>query len=73
MKKRTYIPPKAELVLLAPCEGLANWDWAFGNTWRSQGFHERDGSIASAIAMNGGFGADGYPTLDTDDGFVIKK
>ena len=56
-KKKEYVPPVAEVILLSPCEALASSDWAFGNAWREQlnwgKFTDDNG--ASGIAFGGSF------------------
>lgn len=70
-KKTKYVPPAAELILLAPCEKLAAWDWKFGNIWQNTGYYTA-GEIgnASAIVVTSGFLDEDYTE---DSGFFIKK
>ena len=61
-KKMKYVPPTAELILLAPCENLAFDDWAFGNAWRDQWGKFKDDAKGSGVAFGGTFekyGTDG--------------
>ena len=69
--KKAYVPPKAELFLLAPNEGIAAWDWEFSSKWEGQKYFEAAGNLASGIAIGGLFG--GSDDTFTEDGFVIKK
>lgn len=56
-KKKEYVPPVAEVILLSPCEALASGDWAFGEAWRTQWGKFTDGpNGASGIAFGGSFG-----------------
>ena len=66
-KKIEYVPPVAEVILLAPCERLAAWDHEFGNVWRNPGKFTTDSGF-TGIA----FGDDKFDDYDTDSGFVIK-
>ena len=68
-KKIKYVPPMAELVLLAPCESLATIDWGFQKTWDHKGYFTENG--ASAIAVTGRFDSDG-DYISEGSGFVIK-
>ena len=69
--RKEYLPPLAEVILLAPCEELAviEWKFGFGSTWKN-GYYPKDENSASGIAMNGtfgegyGFGSDRFFTLD---------
>lgn len=71
MKRKEYVPPRADVLLLAPCEALAVWDWGFGSTWGGQKYFEAAGNLASGISIGGLFG--GSDDVFTEDGFVIKK
>ena len=52
-KKIKYVPPAAEMILLAPCENLAFQDWAFGKSWRQEWGKFKDDNGASAIVFGG--------------------
>lgn len=68
-KKTKYVPPAAELILLAPCENLAVDDWAFGNAWRTQWGKFRDTATgASGVA----FGGNTFDKYGTDGDFFTK-
>lgn len=55
-KKTAYVPPAAELILLAPCENLAFDEWAFGNAWKNQwGKFKITSTGASGVAFGGEF------------------
>ena len=70
MKKEKYVPPRADVLMLAPCEALAAWDWGFGSQWTGQKYFPA--TLASGIAMGGLFDKEKGDVF-TDDGFVIKK
>ncbi|MBQ2995903.1 MAG: hypothetical protein IJE22_01520 [Oscillibacter sp.] len=68
--KKQYLPPAAEVVLLAPCEGLAAWEFGFGKSWKNGYYSAGEGNgTASGIAMNGSFGND---FVFGEDGFFTK-
>ena len=68
--KKEYVPPYAEVLLLAPCEALAAWDWGFGSKWEGHKYFKSTDSLASGVAIGGLFNSD----IDmTEDGFVIKQ
>lgn len=70
-KKTKYVPPTAELILLAPCENLASsWDWGFKETWRSTwGRIPAANGLASGVA----FGGEIFDSTDqSESGFIIK-
>lgn len=69
--KKEYVPPAAEVILLAPSETLAAWDWDFGNVWKSAGYHPPGTDTASAVVITGAFGSG--ENWDEGDGFVIKR
>ena len=70
MKKREYVPPRAEVLMLAPCEELAVWEWGFGSKWTGQQYFQSTDTLASGIAMGGKFS----DSIDmTGEGFVIKN
>ena len=73
-KKRVYAAPVAELILMAPCESIAAWDWNFGNVWKSAGYHPPGTDTASAVVITGTFGPFGIGDEQNPygDGFVIK-
>ena len=67
-KKKEYIPPEAKVILLAPSENLAVFEWKFGKAWRTEyGYFTENG--ASGIAVTGTFLDDKW----AEDGFVIKQ
>ena len=69
-KKKEYVPPVADMILLAPCETLADTsDWGFGNAWREEWGRFDIGTVASGIA----FGGSDFDDMIEDDGFFIKK
>ena len=71
-KKKVYTAPAAEVILLAPAETLASWDWSFNSVWKSgyEGLSETN--IFSAVGIiNGGAGLN--ESIWAEDGFVIKK
>ena len=71
--RKVYTAPTAEVVLLAPAETLAAWDWSFNSVWKS-GYVQGSGNVYSAVGIiNGGAGLDGDSGLWPEDGFVIKK
>ena len=71
--KKEYVPPVAEVILLAPTEKLAVNDYGFGkNWWAGPGyFSDLETRTASAVGIHGG------GTLDAsnwdEDGYTIKK
>ena len=69
-KKMKYVPPAAELILLAPCENLAFDDWAFGDAWRTQWGKFKDDAKGSGVAFGGAFGTNDY---STDGDFFTKN
>ena len=56
--KKVYIAPAAEVVLLAPTEALAAWDWSFENVWKAgYDLGDPEKNIASSVGIiNGGAG-----------------
>lgn len=70
MKKKEYVPPRADVLLLAPCEKLAALDWGFGSRWTGQQYFKSEGDLASGVALGGIFSGDGIDM--TVEGFVIK-
>lgn len=68
MNKKEYLPPAAELILLAPCERLAAWDTSFEERW----FHGFN-ILAGASAGNLGIITEVKDDTWEDSGFVIKK
>ena len=70
-QRKEYVPPAAEVLLLAPSEKLAAWDWGFDTLWkREAGYHPGAEGLASAIVVTGQFGTEDYTE---DSGFFIKK
>ena len=71
-ERKTYTPPTAEIILLAPEEKLAAWDWSFENVWKN-GYVGPDAEqgTASAVGIINGNGV--LNETWTDDGFVIKR
>lgn len=72
--KKEYVPPRADVLLLAPCEALAAWDWGFGSKWTGQQYFapNSNNNLTSGIAMGGLFDT-ARGDVFTTDGFVIKK
>ncbi|MBQ2996508.1 MAG: hypothetical protein IJE22_04645 [Oscillibacter sp.] len=70
-KRKAYVPPAAEMILLAPCERLAAWEYSFQNTWTNI-----QGRFNNAYNLGGGSGITGTFT-DQDyfgeDGFTVKQ
>ena len=66
-KKKELVPPRAEMILLAPCEDLAFDDWAFGSAWRNQWGKFKDDTKGSGVAFGGTF-----ETYGTDNAFFKK-
>lgn len=71
-KKKVYTAPVAEVILLAPCEGIAAWDWKFENSWKNGYFPRSEKQLYSAVGIINGGGVEGNP-LFTEDGFTIVK
>jgi len=67
--RNKYVPPKVEIICLAPCEAVAAWDWKFGSTWTGEKYFNVPSTLASGIAMGGGFNSEDFLA---EDGFVIK-
>ena len=67
--RKEYGPPRADVLLLAPCEDLALIDnrFGFGKQWHNEFFGDPG---ASGFAFGGSFKDNDYLT---EDGFVIKK
>lgn len=67
--RKEYVPPTAEVILLAPDENLAAWDWGFQSPWK-QGYLPATEEVASAVGViNGGLTTSAWG----DDGFTIVK
>ena len=61
--RKEYIPPEAEIIILAPDENLALWDWEFCDyNWNTAGVNK----TASAVVVNGGL-------TWAEDGFVLPR
>jgi len=72
-KRKVYTAPEAEMILLAPVEGLAAWDWNFKTNWQNT-WHNGLNAAGSAVGIiNGGAGLDENKDFWGEDGFVIKK
>lgn len=75
-KRKNYLPPAAELILLAPCENLAVNDFAFNifNQFTNKGYFDAEaGGGASGYGFhvegkytNEGTGFAEYPGTGTD-------
>ena len=70
-ERKTYTPPTAEIILLAPEEKLAAWDWSFDIWKHGYTAASSDGTVASAVGIINGNGV--LNETWTDDGFVIKR
>ena len=68
--KKEYIPPKVDVVMLAPCERIAAVDWEFSSKWAGEWYFEAIEDLGSGIAMGGWFDKD--EDSFTSDGFRIK-
>ena len=64
-KKIKYVPPAAEVILLAPCESLAAWEYSFERTWKNPGRFTTTPSGLAGIA----FGDDKFDSGDATSGF----
>ena len=65
--RKEYVPPTAEVILLAPDEKLAAWDWSFDHfAWKESAYYQAQGNAASAIVVNG-------TNVWAEDGYTIKK
>ena len=63
--RKEYIPPEAEVILLAPAEKLSAWDWSFGNiAWENTGYHRGSEGIPSAVVVQNTW---------TEDGFTFER
>lgn len=64
--RKEYVPPKADVLLLAPCEDLAAIEnrFGFGKQWHN-GFFGAPGASGFAIT-------DKFTSYTDDDAFVIK-
>lgn len=69
-KKNQYVPPAAELILLAPCENLALWEIVNKNLWKNPGYHE-PGEYASAFVFQTTISDE--TTWQDVPGFTIKQ
>ena len=68
--RKEYVPPTAEIILLAPKEQLSALDWTFqGYAWKDDGYKVAGNGVASAVAVNGGFGLDDW----AEDGFTFQQ
>ncbi|MBQ2997226.1 MAG: hypothetical protein IJE22_08365 [Oscillibacter sp.] len=65
-KKKEYVPPMAEMILLSPCEALAAEDWAFGRAWKN----ESDWGKFSASGF--AFGGSNFDDVGNDGSFFTK-
>ena len=70
--RKVYTAPAAEVVLLAPVETLAAFDWNFDNVWKN-GYVSGTDVFSAVGIINGGAGLDGDSGFWEEDGFVIKK
>lgn len=70
--RKVYAAPKAEVILLAPSEGIATWDSEFKNLWE-HGYKAAFEGTASAVGIINGAGGSLTGDIWQDDGFVIKK
>jgi len=70
-KRKVYIAPEAEVILLAPAEGLAAWDWSFESKWQS-GYFKKNGVLSAVGIINGGI-EDEPNGIWSEDGFIIKR
>ena len=70
--RKEYVPPTAEIILLAPHEKLAANDFRFDSIW---GRHENyfTNETGSGIAVAGTFGTDGENGWDGGEGFTFKQ
>lgn len=71
-KKKAYVPPAAEMILLAPCERIAAWEYSFQNTWMG----DIKGRFGDAYGLGGGSGITG--TFGSEhyfgnESFEVKK
>ena len=72
-KRKVYAAPEAEMILLAPVEGLAAWDWDFKSNWQNtwhSGYFKKDGVLSAVGIINGG--QETPAGIWEEDGFVIK-
>lgn len=69
-QKKEYVSPKADVMLLAPCEALAAVDCGFGAAWRDTWGRFTDPGGASGIAFGGTFEPN---DVTQDGGFIIKN
>jgi len=70
-KKKIYIAPEAELLLLIPHEDLAAKEFRFGDTFAGNWFSGLNTMGSAFGIINGGAGLD--ESFWEEDGFVIKK
>lgn len=71
-ERKTYTPPTAEIILLAPEEKLAAWDWSF-DIWKHGYIAPSENQVASAVGIINGTGVLNDDKNWTGDGFVIKR
>ena len=71
--RKEYVPPTAEVILLAPDEKLAAWDWKFGSYTWGEGYISATGTTASAVGIINGAGIEGNPIFGEDGYTIIKK
>ena len=64
--RKEYVPPEAEVILLAPSEKLSAWDWSFdSHDWKASNYFPNNGETASAIVVTGTWTEDGYTIQPT--------
>ena len=65
--RKEYVPPRADVLLLAPCEDLAVIDnrFGFGQQWHNTGPFGAPGASGFAIT-------DKFESYTDEDAFVIK-
>ena len=67
-QKIKYVPPLADVILLAPCEHLAAWEYSFEKTWKNPGKFVTDSGF-TGIA----FGDTVFDHTGTDGNFFTKS